>query len=84
MGTSLSVYPFAGLVNEVNEETPRLLLNNKPVGVWKRYLDDINYAKFNYRDVSDIDECDKSILKLAQLLGWEKDLKELCSETVNV
>lgn len=34
MGTSLKVYPFAGLANQVNNLTPRLLLNNEAVGAF--------------------------------------------------
>lgn len=32
MGTSLKVYPFAGLTNQVTNLTPRLLFNAEPVG----------------------------------------------------
>jgi NAD-dependent deacetylase sirtuin 2 len=34
MGTSLKVYPFAGLANQVNNLTPRLLINAEPVGAF--------------------------------------------------
>jgi NAD-dependent deacetylase sirtuin 2 len=34
MGTSLKVYPFAGLTNSVTNTTPRLLLNNEAVGAF--------------------------------------------------
>ena len=33
-GTSLAVHPFAGLVGEVDEGTPRLLVNREKVGEW--------------------------------------------------
>lgn len=32
MGTSLKVYPFAGLANQVSNMTPRILFNNEAVG----------------------------------------------------
>lgn len=32
MGTSLSVFPFAGLIDMVRPECPRLLLNMEPAG----------------------------------------------------
>lgn len=34
MGTSLKVYPFAGLTNQVTPLTPRLLFNAEPVGAF--------------------------------------------------
>jgi len=34
-GTSLLVYPFAGLANEVSPTTPRLLFNRDSVGAWR-------------------------------------------------
>lgn len=34
MGTSLKVYPFAGLTNQVTSLTPRLLFNAEPVGAF--------------------------------------------------
>jgi NAD-dependent deacetylase sirtuin 2 len=35
MGTSLKVYPFAGLTNQVTNLTPRLLFNLEPVGAFE-------------------------------------------------
>ena len=32
MGTSLTVQPFASLVDRVGDDVPRLLINNEPVG----------------------------------------------------
>lgn len=77
MGTSLMVYPFAGLVNEVAEGTPRLLINRDPVGVWRKYVDYPNANKFNYRDVSYLGNCDDGIRELAKLLGWQEELQQL-------
>lgn len=36
LGTSLVVYPFAGLVNEVSDVTPRLLINKKGKHTWNQ------------------------------------------------
>lgn len=33
MGTSLTVHPFAGLINKVNDDCVRLLINREEVGV---------------------------------------------------
>lgn len=35
MGTSLVVYPFASLVGDVSDATPRLLINKEPVGAFR-------------------------------------------------
>ena len=50
MGTSLLVYPFAGLTGRVGPFVPRLLLNREATGLW-RGLDTKARAKWNYRDV---------------------------------
>jgi len=42
IGTSLVVYPFAGLVNEVKAEVPRLLINKESVGPFQK-----NYRRRN-------------------------------------
>jgi len=77
MGTSLVVYPFASLVNEVKENIPRLLLNKDPVAVWKRYEEDEFAREFNYRDVFFHGPCDQGVQELAKLLGWDKELEEM-------
>jgi NAD-dependent SIR2 family protein deacetylase len=79
MGTSLVVYPFAGLVNEVKESIPRLLINRDPVGPFRPYSEDENARKFNYRDVSLLGDCDQGVLELIKLLGWEDDFQKLIS-----
>eukprot|EP01117_Protostelium_nocturnum_P014633 TRINITY_DN558_c0_g1_i1.p1 TRINITY_DN558_c0_g1~~TRINITY_DN558_c0_g1_i1.p1 ORF type:complete len:777 (+),score=268.84 TRINITY_DN558_c0_g1_i1:131-2461(+) len=76
-GTSLVVYPFAGLVNQVAPNVPRLLFNNKAVGVFKSYEEDENLREGNYRDVAHIATCDEGALKLIEKLGWMSDYEKL-------
>lgn len=84
MGTSLVVQPFAGMVNEVRDEVPRLLINLTEAG--RRGLRErmmlgspgLNYGhKNNYRDVFWQGTCDDGAMKLAELLGWKKELNDL-------
>eukprot|EP01112_Ceratiomyxa_fruticulosa_P013194 TRINITY_DN3695_c0_g1_i2.p1 TRINITY_DN3695_c0_g1~~TRINITY_DN3695_c0_g1_i2.p1 ORF type:complete len:733 (+),score=150.04 TRINITY_DN3695_c0_g1_i2:250-2448(+) len=76
MGTSLKVYPFAALVNEVSRETPRLLINNEEVGPFKGYKEALekNLHKFS-RDCCIIDDCDNGVIELSKLLGWIPELE---------
>ncbi|TDZ21193.1 NAD-dependent protein deacetylase hst2-1 [Colletotrichum orbiculare MAFF 240422] len=67
MGTSLSVYPFAGLAEASRSGIPRLLLNRERVGQMGRRAD----------DVVELGTCDAGVRKLASLLGWRDDLEEL-------
>eukprot|EP00004_Rigifila_ramosa_P025482 TRINITY_DN7625_c0_g1_i1.p1 TRINITY_DN7625_c0_g1~~TRINITY_DN7625_c0_g1_i1.p1 ORF type:complete len:663 (-),score=151.54 TRINITY_DN7625_c0_g1_i1:70-2058(-) len=70
MGTTLSVYPFAGLVNEVGHLVPRLLLNKEAVGPFAKLTE----RKSNFRDLAIIDDCDKGVLQLAESLGIAEKL----------
>eukprot|EP01090_Pellita_catalonica_P007623 TRINITY_DN1820_c0_g1_i1.p1 TRINITY_DN1820_c0_g1~~TRINITY_DN1820_c0_g1_i1.p1 ORF type:complete len:931 (-),score=193.78 TRINITY_DN1820_c0_g1_i1:2066-4813(-) len=72
MGTTLMVYPFAGLLSEVKLLCPRLLINREPTGPFKN-LD----KEINYRDVLFEGDCDEGCFQLAKLLGWEDDLLAL-------
>lgn len=65
LGTSLTVYPVAGLVNQVQPLTPRLLINREAVGPWRS-----GGAQYQYRDVFCEADCDAGTAELAQLLGW--------------
>jgi NAD-dependent SIR2 family protein deacetylase len=84
-GTSLTVYPFAGLVNEVPPTTPRLLINKTSVGVWTMLHDSSQYTEQGvpppsaepYRDVQVLGSCDAGIWQLASALGWDKELAGL-------
>jgi NAD-dependent deacetylase sirtuin 2 len=71
MGTTLSVYPVASIVNEVPKLAPRLLINKERVGPWRSaagYEGDCNTS--SYRDVFFGGACDDGAMQLAQLLGW--------------
>ncbi|XP_076454319.1 NAD-dependent protein deacetylase sirtuin-2-like [Babylonia areolata] len=86
MGTSLVVQPFASLVSRVPPSTPRLYVNlEKPPAAGEDFLsllmgigsgfcfDDDK----NYRDVFQQMTCDDGSAKLAELLGWGKELRSL-------
>jgi len=66
IGTALSVYPVAGLVNRVPALTPRLLLNRDAVGAWKACEGNAE----NYRDVFYGGDCQEGAMKFASMLGW--------------
>merc|ERR1712242_295760 len=66
IGTSLVVYPVAGLVNRVSSLTPRLLLNREAVGPWQNS----EKNEENYRDAVWKGGCDEGAAELARLLGW--------------
>lgn len=40
LGSTLLVYPFAGLVGRVHDTCPRVLFNKEPVGPWKNHHHD--------------------------------------------
>ncbi|OLN96520.1 NAD-dependent protein deacetylase hst2-1 [Colletotrichum chlorophyti] len=72
LGTSLSVYPFAGLAEASRSGIPRLLLNRERVGQMGRRTD----------DVLELGTCDAGVRKLAALLGWGDELEELWRSVV--
>eukprot|EP00037_Helgoeca_nana_P010024 m.88060 g.88060 ORF g.88060 m.88060 type:complete len:818 (-) comp19962_c0_seq7:1953-4406(-) len=79
MGTSLVVYPFAGLVNEVGPLVPRLLLNNKLTGPFQ-LLGDAAGAFGDtapYRDAVWTGDCDEGAQQLCDALGWRAELDAL-------
>lgn len=67
VGTSLTVYPFAGLPEYARSGTPRVLFNKERVGQIGNRSD----------DVVELGSCDDGIRKLASLLGWREELEEL-------
>lgn len=71
-GTSLTVYPFAGLPEELHQKTTRLLINKEAVGTFK--------TKKSKKDIVILEDCDKVALQLCELLGWEKELDELIAK----
>ncbi|KAK6107745.1 NAD-dependent protein deacetylase sirtuin-2 domain protein [Brugia pahangi] len=84
MGTSLVVHPFAGLVDEVNDDVPRLLINLTEAGHSTSSLFPYGgssglcyHDKDNYRDVFWQGTTDDGAWKLAELLGWKTELNKL-------
>jgi NAD-dependent deacetylase sirtuin 2 len=75
MGTSLAVHPFGSLIDYVSPECPRLLINRDLVSDWLRLEADSDEK--NTRDVAFQGNCDDGVAKLAELLGFKKDLFDL-------
>eukprot|EP00095_Tigriopus_kingsejongensis_P000011 snap_masked-scaffold342_size201858-processed-gene-1.5 protein:Tk00011 transcript:snap_masked-scaffold342_size201858-processed-gene-1.5-mRNA-1 annotation:"nad-dependent protein deacetylase sirtuin-2" len=79
MGTSLTVQPFAGLVDRVSNTTPRLLINlTKPADGGSDLLmrlfsgGGMNFSlETGYRDVAKIGTCDDGCLEIVKAMGWE-------------
>ncbi|GMS83878.1 hypothetical protein PENTCL1PPCAC_6053 [Pristionchus entomophagus] len=94
MGTSLEVQPFASLVDEVDSEIPRLLLNREAVGVFKGRKEseggrratrplEVCYGlgiKHSNRDVFHRGDCDDGVMALAEMLGWDAELEEMIAQ----
>ncbi|KAG1172581.1 hypothetical protein G6F70_003323 [Rhizopus microsporus] len=79
IGTSLQVQPFASLIDEVPDHVPRLLINRELVGVHRSRSSGFDF-RWKYglnRDVAYLGNCDEGVQKLAELLGWDKDLDRL-------
>eukprot|EP00002_Diphylleia_rotans_P018919 TRINITY_DN3657_c0_g3_i2.p1 TRINITY_DN3657_c0_g3~~TRINITY_DN3657_c0_g3_i2.p1 ORF type:complete len:340 (-),score=86.11 TRINITY_DN3657_c0_g3_i2:475-1494(-) len=85
MGTSLKVYPFAGLIHAPTETCPRVLVNREVVGDADFDEDSGTYSEYgfrfddpkNKRDVAILDDCDSAVWKLVELIGWKEDLEKL-------
>jgi len=79
IGTSLKVYPFADLVDQVREHVPRLLINEECVGPFQHGVQQSENVIFSeglkgtYRDVSYIGDIDEGVSLLLEYIGW-KDL----------
>ncbi|KAH6885320.1 DHS-like NAD/FAD-binding domain-containing protein [Thelonectria olida] len=72
IGTSLTVYPFAGLPKLAQPGKPRVLFNMEQVGEIGHRSD----------DVLELGSCDDGIRKLADELGWRDELEKLWREVV--
>lgn len=72
MGTSLTVHPFAGLPERVEDSCPRVLFNMERVGSLGSRPD----------DVLALGDCDANVCTLADELGWLDELYKLWEETV--
>lgn len=84
IGSSLSVMPFAQLVQKVPPRCPRLLINKTKSGhcipaifrIFKPSTGLMYDHKGNVRDVAYLSDCDEACRKLADLLGWSEELLE--------
>jgi len=83
MGTSLSVEPFASLVQKTPAAVPRLVVNRHiPFVMQRRPWELLTPSVFTNRrplrkDASILGECDDSILQLVREIGWEAKISEL-------
>lgn len=97
IGTSLKVYPFAGLTSMVREDVPRILINKDKVAVYKEEVEVIDGIEYkiqpknprallkydhpsNTRDVFLGGDCQETIKKLAELIGWKSELEALINQ----
>ena len=90
MGTSLKVQPFASLIDHVDKNIPRLLINRDEVGVYSsepsifpyfsQIKDGFDFSKKkDCRDVALLIECDIGVRELVDELGWRDELEILIS-----
>ncbi|EAA07580.5 AGAP002943-PA [Anopheles gambiae str. PEST] len=85
MGTSLTVQPFASLVEYVNDDCVRLLINRDKVGCNSfGFLRSMVFGEGlcfdlpgNRRDVAWTGNCDDGCFFLADQLGWGDELRKL-------
>eukprot|EP01113_Clastostelium_recurvatum_P004065 TRINITY_DN117_c1_g1_i3.p1 TRINITY_DN117_c1_g1~~TRINITY_DN117_c1_g1_i3.p1 ORF type:complete len:759 (+),score=144.66 TRINITY_DN117_c1_g1_i3:158-2434(+) len=71
LGTSLKVYPFAALVNDVPDTTPRVLFNLEETGPFQGWKDASEAEKTigkYYRDCAVLGPCDDGMNNLSSLL----------------
>jgi len=71
MGTSLTVHPFARLVDMVPNDCPRVLINMDKVGAIGTRSDDVVL----------LGKCDDTVKAIASELGWLKELEEAWEKT---
>lgn len=66
LGTSLSVQPVAGMLDEVGPDVPRVLINLHHAGSFNSVRDSVHLG-----------DCDSAVIQLAELLGWATQLADL-------
>lgn len=71
LGTSLLVAPVANIPDWVKSDTHRLLINREMVG---------SFHGDKPTDVFLEGDCDESVRKLCQLVGWEEELDQLYAD----
>jgi NAD-dependent deacetylase sirtuin 2 len=87
MGTSLTVFPFAGLISKVGTKVPRVLINRDPVGaatpmmLMRGHLGFDFGGNLNSRDVALLGDCQDTVDILVKELGWEEDFKTLMASS---
>uniref|UniRef100_A0A7S2Y729 NAD-dependent protein deacetylase n=1 Tax=Entomoneis paludosa TaxID=265537 RepID=A0A7S2Y729_9STRA len=72
LGTSLQVAPVSQIPEQVKRGTKRALINRELVGSFS--------SKRFGQDLVELDDCDKSIRSLANILGWLDELEALHAE----
>ncbi|KAI1295642.1 NAD-dependent protein deacetylase sirtuin-2 [Halotydeus destructor] len=84
MGTSLTVQPFASLVDSVKAHVPRLFINMTKCGEVPSYMRLLGMksgfdfdSKHNFRDVMCLGASDEKCGDLADKLGWKTELDAL-------
>jgi NAD-dependent SIR2 family protein deacetylase len=78
IGTSLTVYPVAEIVEYVRKDVPRVLVDINRVGKFDFNADKQNNNQSdNNRDVFLQGDIQTTILKLTKELGWRKEFDEL-------
>lgn len=88
IGSSLTVMPFAQLVQKVPPECPRLLINKTKSGhnipailrIFSPTTGLMYDRRGNIRDVAYIGDCDEAILKFATLINWNEQLMSMAQE----
>ncbi|XP_074660902.1 NAD-dependent protein deacetylase sirtuin-3-like [Tubulanus polymorphus] len=73
LGTSLEVEPFAGIVDSTRYHVPRVLLNMKAVGPFRR--------RKRFNDLVHEGDLVNSINELIRLLSWRQTLNTLTEQT---
>ena len=73
-GTSLTVYPFAGLHSEVGKDALRVLINNETVGDFKE--------KKRKSDIIALENADVAADMICELLGWKDELDLLYGSNI--
>ncbi|XP_030845121.1 NAD-dependent protein deacetylase sirtuin-3 [Strongylocentrotus purpuratus] len=74
MGTSLEVYPFAGIVDSVRPFVPRLLINREVVGPFSRP------SSSRHNDLAVTGDLVECVQKFARVLGWKKALEDVIKD----
>ena len=76
MGTSLKVYPFAGLVDLVPRSCHRILINREPSGPFEDLFGS-GFSRELCNDVFLQGDCDEVTSVLADAFGWKHQLNKI-------